>query len=349
MATVRRALLLSVTAAVLVMTAAVTAPAASATPAAPAAPAPDAQTTPWSLKGDLAAHDPALVKGGDGTDWFVFATGEPAKGGTIQIRRSTDGRNWTSAGTVWDKIPEWITKAIPGNDNLWAPEIYKHDGTYYLYYAASTGGKNNSVIALATNTTLDPNEPGYEWVDQGQVIRSTPESNFNAIDPGIVEDADGTPWMALGSYWTGIQMVQLEWPSGKRSADKTRLQIADRRAAPNAIEAPYIVPHNGWYYLFTSWGQCCQGTKSDYRIMVGRSKEVTGGYVDRDGRSLLQGGGTVLRSSAGNRVGPGGQSVSDEIIAYHYYDAAADGAPKLALQRVTWGDDGWPELSSGRE
>lgn len=351
MTPVRLIPLLTVLAAAL-LAAAATPPLAAATPPAsekPQATAGAPKENNWRLRGDLKAHDPALVKGGNGTDWYVFSSGDaPVAGGTIQIRRSSDGRNWKFAGTVWEKIPDWLTKAVPGVSNLWAPEVYQHDGTYYLYYAASTWGKNNSIIALATNTTLDPEDPNYRWVDQGKVVRSTAQSDFNAIDPGIVEDADGTPWMAFGSYWTGIQMIQLEWPSGKRSADRTRHKIASRKQAPNAIEAPYIVPHDGKYYLFTSWGQCCDGVNSDYKIVVGRAGNVTGPYVDKDDRQLLEGGGTVLRKTAGHRVGPGGQSVSEEIIAYHFYDAKAKGTPKLALQRISWGDDGWPQLDGDK-
>ncbi|MGH3584779.1 MAG: arabinan endo-1,5-alpha-L-arabinosidase [Pseudonocardia sp.] len=318
-------------------------------PAATAAPAPAQAAKPWRLTGDLAAHDPALVAGGaKGEDWYVFSTGEPDKdGGTIQIRSSPDGHDWTYRGTLWDEIPGWIQEAVPGVNNLWAPEIFKNGGTYYMYYAASTWGKNTSVIGLATNTTLDPEDPDYEWVDEGEVIRSRSDDNYNTIDPGVIEDADGTPWMAFGSYWSGIRMVQLEWPSGQRAdSDEEPLHIADRKADPNAIEAPYIVKNDGWYYLFTSWGQCCQGTDSDYKIMVGRSRDVTGPYVDRDGQDLLDGGGTTLLETSGDRVGPGGQSVADEIIAYHYYDGGNGGSTKLALQPVVWGDGGWPELSS---
>jgi arabinan endo-1,5-alpha-L-arabinosidase len=353
MTSVRLTPLLTVIAAAVVVAAA-TAPAAAAATPEPAKPAVAASSGPtgddWRLRGDLTAHDPALVKGGNGQDWYVFSTGNAQiGGGAIQIRRSPDGRTWSSAGTVWDKMPDWLVKAVPGVTYLWAPEVHHHDGTYYLYYSASTWGKNNSIIALATNTTLDPTDPAYKWVDQGQVVRSTPQSDFNAIDAGVVEDANGTPWMAFGSYWTGIQMVQLEWPSGKRSADKTRYKLANRQEAPNAIEAAYVVRHDGWYYLFTSWGQCCQGVDSDYKIVVGRARDVTGPYVDKDGRKLLEGGGSLLRKSTGNQVGPGGQSVSEEIIAYHYYDAKAKGAPKLGLKRVGWGDDGWPELDADKK
>jgi arabinan endo-1,5-alpha-L-arabinosidase len=155
--------------------------------------------------------------------------------------------------------------------------------------------------------------------------------------------------MVFGSYWSGIRMVQLEWPSGLRADTGKPLRIADRKVAPNAVEASYIVPQDGWYYLFTSWGQCCEGVKSDYKIVVGRSRDVTGPYVDRDGRALLDGGGTTLQDTSGDRVGPGGQSVSSNVMAYHYYDASADGATKLALKRIYWGDGGWPELDGDRK
>jgi arabinan endo-1,5-alpha-L-arabinosidase len=323
-------------------------PAAAATPIT-ATTSPTSATSPaqTELTGDLAAHDPALVAGGEGEDWYVFSTGDAAVGGgTIQIRRSSNGHHWTFAGTVWDAIPEWISEAVPGVNNLWAPEVHYHDGTYYLYYVASIFGKNTSVIALATNTTLNPDDPDYEWVDHGTVLQTEASDDYNAIDPAIIEDADGTPWMAFGSYWSGIRMVQLEWPSGEVAEyEDEPLRLADRREPPNAIEAPYIVQHGDHYYLFTSWDQCCQGVDSNYRIVVGRSSDVTGPYVDKEGRSLLEGGGTELLASAGDRKGPGGQSVSDNVIAYHYYDASASGAPRLALQDISWTDDGWPDLT----
>ncbi|QYN32332.1 arabinan endo-1,5-alpha-L-arabinosidase [Pseudonocardia sp. DSM 110487] len=343
MTPVRLAPLLTVVAAVVGLTGALAPPAASAAPAAPAQ-----AEEPWRLSGDLAAHDPALVAGGGGQDWYVFATGEEGKGdGNVQIRSSADGHKWTYEGTVWDEIPQWIKDAVPGVKNIWAPEVYEANGMYYMYYSASTWGKNRSVIGLATNETLDPSDPAYEWVDRGEVIGSEPDDDFNAIDPGVIEDGSGTPYMAFGSYWSGIRMVKLDWPSGKLAdPDKEPLHIADRKASPNAIEAAYIVKNDGFYYLFTSWGQCCQGSDSDYKMMVGRSKKVTGPYVDRDGRKLLDGGGTTLLTTSGDRVGPGGQSASEEIIAYHYYDKSADGATKLALQPIAWDDDGWPVLTN---
>jgi arabinan endo-1,5-alpha-L-arabinosidase len=86
---------------------------------------------------------------------------------------------------------------------------------------------------------------------------------------------------------------------------------------------------------------------STYRIVVGRSKTVTGPYVDHDGRALTDGGGTTVLSSKGDRVGPGGESISGDVIAYHYYDGAADGSPTLGLRQLAWTADGWPQLRAG--
>ena len=311
-----------------------------------------------SVTGETApVHDPALiVDDSDGT-WYVYSTGlvNRENGGTVQVWSSQDeGVTWAYEGTVWDRIPAWIDErfsdgALP--DNLWAPEIYEHDGTFYLYYSASRFGTSTSVTALATNTTLDPDDPDYEWVDQGPVIESPQPiedgKTFNAIDAGIVEDADGTPYMAIGSHWYGIFLVELEWPSGKLvdGALENAVHLVDRFAPGNRVEAPYIYQRDGWYYLFVSFDACCQGGDSTYKVAVGRSRSVTGPYLDRDGRDLVGGGGTILLQTHGAIVGPGGQSVHDDVLAFHYYDALNADIPyfpRLGLHRLAWTADGWP-------
>jgi arabinan endo-1,5-alpha-L-arabinosidase len=307
-------------------------------------PGPAAEVQGPELTGDFFTHDPALVKGEDGGPWFVYSTGNGhVADGNIQVRRSDDGVDWEYAGEVWQEKPAWLAAAVPGVDNLWAPELYEHDGTWYLYYSASTFGKNRSVIALATNTTLDPADPDYEWVDRGEVISSSGE-RFNAIDPGIAEDENGTPWMSFGSFWTGLQLVELEWPTGLRAAAGEPVAIADRKTPPNAIEAPYILPHDGAYYLFFSRDFCCQGLESTYNIAVGRSDSITGPYVDAEGKELLDGGGTAVLATDGGRVGPGGQSVSGGTLAFHYYATELDGAFRLGLADLEW-KDGWPTVA----
>jgi arabinan endo-1,5-alpha-L-arabinosidase len=307
-------------------------------------------------------HDPALIIADDGT-WYVYSTGllNRENGGTIQIWSSHDqGTTWKYTGTVWDRIPAWIDEhfsdgELPGN--LWAPEITEHDGTYYLYYSASRFGGNNSLTALATNTTLDPSDPDYEWVDQGLVVSSpatgldpnNPGKTFNAIDAGIIEDADGTPYMSIGSFWYGIFLVPLEWPTGKPVAgwQSQTVNIADRFMPGNPIEAPYITEHDGYYYLFVSFDACCRGADSTYKVAVGRSTSVKGPYVDKDGRDMFGGGGSVVLDSHGAITGPGGQSVFGDYLAFHYYDGSNEEIPyfpTLGLQKINW-KDGWPEFN----
>ena len=304
-------------------------------------------------------HDPALIIDDDGT-WYVYSTGlvNRENGGTIQAWSSRDqGTTWEYSGTVWDQIPAWIDEhfsdgELPGN--LWAPEITEHNGTYYLYYSASRFGGNKSLTALATNTTLDPDHPDYEWVDQGMVVSSpatgldpdNPGKTFNAIDAGIIEDADGAPYMAIGSFWYGIFLVPIEWPSGKPVADwqSKTVNIADRFMPGNPIEAPYITRHGGYYYLFVSFDSCCRGADSTYKVAVGRSTSVKGPYLDKDGRDMFGGGGSVVLDSHGAVNGPGGQSVFGDYLAFHYYDGSNQDIPyfpTLGIQKIDW-VDGWP-------
>lgn len=359
-----RAAALLAAAALALVTAAAPVPAPSPAPAAgdptavaPVVAAPSADPVGGTtLVGETSPiHDPALVID-DGT-WYAFSTGrvDRENGGTIQIATShDDGTTWEYAGTVWDEIPAWIDDhfsdgALP--DNLWAPEVYEHDGTFYLYYSASRFGTDDSLTALATNVTLDPTDPDYEWVDRGLVVESPVsglpgDALFNAIDAGIVEDEDGNPFMAIGSFWYGIFLVPLEWPSGK-PVDGWQAQtvnIADRFVAGNPVEAPYITHRDGYYYLFVSFGACCQGADSTYQVAVGRSESVTGPYLDRDGQDMYGGGGTILLEEHGAVVGPGGQSVFGDYLAFHYYDASNEEIPyfpTLGIQRLDW-VDGWP-------
>ncbi|MUL40238.1 arabinan endo-1,5-alpha-L-arabinosidase [Streptomonospora sp. PA3] len=311
--------------------------------AAPAA----ADTVNPASPAAISVHDPALVAGGGGEDWYVFGTGDPAVAdGNITIHTSKNGRNWEPAGHVWQTKPAWLSEEIPGVTNLWAPEVFEHGGTYYLYYSASTFGSNHSLIGLATNTALDPDDPDYAWVDRGKVFESHSGGDFNAIDPGIVEDADGTPYMAFGSFWSGIRMLRLEWPSGKPAPGQDQpLHLAGGQPGGNAIEAPYIVRRDGYYYLFVSLGKCCSGLDSTYRIAVGRSESVTGPYVDRDGVPMRDGGATVILADRGESVANGGQSVSGDHIAYHSYGPYdRPGNFVFAIDRIHWGPDGWPRL-----
>lgn len=308
-------------------------------------------------------HDPSIIKSGD--TWYVFATGRALDGGQFQVRCSKNLTAWKTCGHVLDRIPEWINNVSPGTTELWAPDISYENGEFRLYYAYSLFGKNTSGIALATNRTLDPRSPDYKWVDRGLILKSTTVDNFNAIDPNFFLDKKRSAWLAFGSFWGGIKMRRLNAHTGMLSKQDPKLySLASRKipqAAPQAkpglppdwqaIEAPFLVHHGHYYYLFVSWDLCCRGTKSTYRTMVGRSKQVTGPYLDKNGTPMMDGGGSELLVENTRWLGPGGESVlmrpkNKDIIVFHAYDAHT-GRPALQISTLTW-QNGWPDAALGQ-
>jgi arabinan endo-1,5-alpha-L-arabinosidase len=312
----------------------------------------------FALAGDVqGTHDPSIAK--DKNTWYVFATGKGPDGGQFPVRCSTDLTHWKHCGHVFDNIPAWIHERSPGTKDLWAPDISYVHGEYRLYYAYSLFGKNTSGIALAVNKTLDFRDPGYKWVDKGLVFESKATDNFNAIDPNYVADVAGHGWLCFGSFWDGIKMWRLDDKTGLLSTTDHHLYDLARRAQPanaapapsglppnwEAIEAPFIVRHGKYFYLFTSWDLCCRGVKSTYRTMVGRSRKINGPYVDTDGKPLTDGGGTELLVKNNRWLGPGGESLlmnqnGSDLVVFHAYDAST-GKPSMQLSTVEW-KDGWP-------
>jgi len=313
------------------------------------------------VEGDVEyTHDPSIAKEGD--TWYLFATGAgPARKGELPVRCSKDLQHWKRCGCVFDNIPEWIQKESPATKELWAPDVSFFNGEYHLYYAFSVFGKNTSGIALATNKTLDPSSPDFQWVDRGLVLRSTESDDFNAIDPNFIVDEHGRGWLAFGSFWSGIKMRRIDLRSGKLSAEDTKLYSLAARNRPRnpepsppglpgnwqAIEAPFVVHHEGYYYLFVSTDLCCRGTKSTYKTMVGRSRKVTGPYRGANRKRMTDGAAMPLLAGNGRWLGPGGESVllekPEDIIVFHAYDGTT-GHPFLQISSLTW-TDGWPHAA----
>lgn len=311
------------------------------------APGPEARLTEGDrlmTAGYTVVHDPCMLREGD--YYYVYSTGYPGVGnGNIQMRVSRDLVHWDFIGTVFPQIPAWIQQRIPGISNLWAPDLSHYRGRYQLYYACSLFGTKTSCIALATNTTLDPNAPGYRWVDEGEVISSNGSAAYNAIDPNFVA-AGGRPWLDFGSYNSGIQLVSLEQGTRKPAAKPHLYPLAYRPVPPHALEAPFLIQRDRYFYLFTSFGKCCVGVQSTYRIKVGRSANIERGYVDATGEPLLLGGGTLVLGNEGPMIGPGGQSVCQtgeaDYLVYHYYNALENGSPALQIRKIAWSAQGWP-------
>jgi len=294
-------------------------------------------------------HDPSLIKSGN--TYYLFSTGESTVGnGNLQIRTSKNLRNWHYRGTIFHFYPKWLTNIIYGATSLWAPDISYYKGRYQIYYAGSTFGSNNSVIGLITNATLNAHSPKYKWIDQGLVIESTSIDAWNAIDPNFVLDASGHPWLAFGSFWSGIKLTALNAVTRKPShLPPTVYSLAYQPKGEHAIEAPFIVYHKPYYYLFASAGICCQGINSTYHIVMGRSTQITGPYKDEKGIDMMNGGASLLLAAQGDMIGPGGESVfrngSSEYMVYHYYDAKENGAARVQIRKIVWRANGWPSLA----
>jgi arabinan endo-1,5-alpha-L-arabinosidase len=240
-------------------------------------------------------------------------------------------------GVVFPGGAPWTTPYTGGDRNLWAPDISYRNGQYYLYYSASSFGSNYSAIFLATS----PSGDSGSWTDQGLVIESGGSDDYNAIDPNLVVDDQGRWWLAFGSFWSGIKAIELDPATGRPSGGDL-LSLAGRGGG--AIEAPYIFRRGDYYYLYVSFDYCCRGADSTYRIMVGRSTNVMGPYVDRNGVQLNNGGGTEILAGHGSIHGPGHQAVfadtDYDILVYHYY--ADDGTALLGINWLSYDSAGWP-------
>ncbi len=291
-------------------------------------------------KRDARVHDPStMVKCKD--EYWLFATGVG-----VSSWRSTDLLRWERGPRLIPTLPAWITNVVAGHRGyFWAPDVIYHAGSYRLYYSVSKFGLNTSAIALASSPNLDPADPDYHWTDHGIVIQSDKSSNFNAIDPQVLLTPDGGLWLTFGSYWSGIKLIQLDPLTGKRLAPDSPMHSL---AYNQNIEAPCIHYHAGYFYLFVNWGVCCRGVDSTYNIRVGRSREITGPYLDRDGAALMKGGGTLLLATDGAFVGPGHAGIFEEKgrswFTCHFYDRTQRGASLLAIRPLHWNAEGWPEL-----
>ena len=145
-----------------------------------------------------------------------------------------------------------------------APDISYFNGLYHLYYAASSFGANDSVIALATNRTLAPSGPGYRWKDDGAVFVSDAADDYNTIDPSVVSAPNGSKWLLFGSFWSGIKLISLSASTGMPASSHPTLYSLSSAAAPDPEEGSYMIYHDGSYYLFVSYGYCCKALGSTY-------------------------------------------------------------------------------------
>ncbi len=300
-------------------------------------------------------HDPVMAF--EDSTYYIYSTGMG-----IQQMTSHDGKTWTVRHQpVMSVIPQWTRDSVPGfRHHVWAPDVIQWHGRWWLAYSCSTFGKNGSAIGLLSTRKL----AFGLWDDEGCIVSSREKrDNWNAIDPNFVIDDNYQPWMTWGSFWDGIQIVRLDTTMHIAKGEKPRTiarryNPADRNQAPNptskyagtnAIEAPFIMKHDGWYYLFVSWDYCCRGAKSNYRVAVGRSRKVDGPYVDHNGKDMREGGGTLFVEGDHKTFEAMGHCAAYQIngkdlFICHGYSVPLKGASILVQKEICWTEDGWPIL-----
>jgi arabinan endo-1,5-alpha-L-arabinosidase len=292
-----------------------------------------------ALDGEPGMHDPSTVIEADGK-FYVYATGNG-----LPAFASDDGWTWHRRGPVMQAVPggkpgpDVIAR---GGNNSWAPDIIRSGDKYFLYYAAP-GAQPKAAVGLLVGRTVDPASPDYKWEDAGPVVWSDGVEDSNAIDPGVMRDpTDGRMWLTYGSYFGYIRLVELDPKTGKRLHPEAKPVNVGINS-----EASVMIFHDGWYYLLVTHGSCCGGGNSTYNIRMGRSRKVTGPFVDNMGIDMLQGGGKLFAGSSGRHIGVGHFGLLDlgdgvQKFSCHYEsDLDRGGISVLDIRPLLW-RDGWP-------
>ena len=268
-------------------------------------------------------HDPSTIMECDGK-YYTFGTGG---GGLI----SEDGWTW-NGGAV-----------RPGRGA--APDALKIGDRYLIAYSATgggLGGGHSGQVLTMWNKTLDPNSPDFKFTDPIVVASSVEDEDCDAIDAGLLLDpTDGRLWLSYGTYFGFIRIVELDPTTGERVKGNEAVNIAID------CEATALLYRNDWYYLFATHGTCCDGPNSTYNIVVGRSRNVTGPYLDNVGRDMLEGGGKMVIAAGNRQTGAGhfGRFVEEEgvekLSCHFEADFDLGGRSVLAIRPLLWKND-WP-------
>lgn len=268
-------------------------------------------------------HDPSTIMECDGK-YYTFGTGG---GGLI----SEDGWNWYPGAVR------------PGGGA--APDALKIEDKYLVAYSSTGGGLGGGHagrILTMWNKTLDPSSPDFAFTEPIEVASSQVDEDCDAIDAGLFMDpATGRLWVTYGTYFGFIRVVELDPLTGARVEGNEPVDIAID------CEATTITYRNGWYYLLGTHGTCCDGVNSTYNIVVGRSRSVTGPYLDNMGRDMVAGGGKMVADGDDRQFGAGhfGRYIVDdgvEKMSFHW-EADLDRSARsvLAIRPLIWEND-WP-------
>ena len=280
---------------------------------------------------DYSLPDPSIIKGEDGY-FYLYATEDIRN---LPIHRSKDLVHWEFVGTAFTDATRPDFEPEGG---IWAPDINKIGDKYVLYYSMSVwGGEWTCGIGCAVS-----DRPEGPFKDCGMMFRSNGIKVQNSIDPFYIED-NGHKYLFWGSF-RGIYAIELSEDGLSLKSGSSPVQIAG-----TAYEGTYIHKRGGYYYMFASIGSCCEGLKSTYTTVVGRSTSLFGPYLDKKGQSMMDNHHEILIHKNDSFVGTGHNSeiVSDNAgtdwLFYHAVSVANPDGRVLMLDKIDW-IDGWPSV-----
>ena len=290
---------------------------------------------------DQNTPDPSVVQAPDGA-FYAYGTG-----GTC--RKSYDLVHWEDMGIAL-KRPTWNDsvrtdkegKQHPMRFSLWALDVSRVGKKYLVHYASAYWG-NETRTGLGVAEGTSPTE----FTDCGKMFCSTEIGVQNSIDPCYVKDK-GKKYLIWGSF-RRLYMGRLT-KDGKRIKNPSHLT----QVAGTAFEGAMVYKRKGYYYLFASVGTCCEGAKSTYHTVVGRSKKLAGPYVDRQGGRMLDNHYETVIKGNDRWKGPGHNSEiitdkeGDTWLLYHAYDALdPEKGRVMLLDKLLWDEEGWPYVEGG--
>ncbi len=237
----------------------------------------------------------------------------------------------------------WMEKIVP-NCDIWCPSISRFGGKYHMYYSITICCKNTSAMGHMTNVTLDKSSPAYCWRDEGTLMITGEKDDYNCIDAHILHTYDNEIWMVYGSSWSGIKTRRINEETGGLYDDQV-YSLCYREEIPHPAEGGYLFKRNGWYYLIAA----VERTDQNYRCVVGRSRDVRGPYLDKNGVDMLKEGGTTIAEHKRGLSYPGHSSVFEENGQYYLlmensFERCA--TIELTISTLTFEND-WPQSAAG--
>ena len=272
--------------------------------------------------------DPFVVRDDDGT-YYMYCTQTEVYTPNLLFKRgptfkSTNMIDWTYVSDVFaDYVPTWGESGA----GVWAPTVIKIGDTWNFYYSLSIASDPNPGIGVATSQT-----PYGPWTHYGKLFNSNEIGVTNSIDPFVFVDDDNV-YMAFGSYGGLISLVELtndglELKNGLEYQKENKVALAGFEVFDMTnYEGTFIFKKDGWYYLLLSTGSCCNGINSTYKVVVSRSRNVKGPYLDSQGRDMFKPnrGDPVVVPSLSGAMGTGHCAVinddNDNLwMLYHGYN-----------------------------